>query len=40
MEKGDFSFLPGLEILKICPGFVPLPLDRIRASGSARQIPA
>ena len=28
-EKGDFRFLPGAELLKVCPGFQPLPLDRI-----------
>ena len=30
-EKGDFRFLPGAAILKVCPGFRPLPLDRIAA---------
>jgi len=28
-ERGDFRFLPGSEVLKVCPGFAPLPLDRI-----------
>ena len=28
-ERGDFRFLPGSEVLKVCPGFEPLPLDRI-----------
>ena len=27
--NGDFRFLPGAEILKACPGFQVLPLDRI-----------
>lgn len=27
--KGDFHFLPDAEILKVCPGFQVLPLDRI-----------
>ena len=27
--NGDFHFLPGAEILKACPGFQILPLDRI-----------
>ena len=27
--NGDFHFLPGAEILKACPGFQVLPLDRI-----------
>ena len=27
--NGDFRFLPGAEILKVCPGFQLLPLDRI-----------
>ena len=30
-EKGDFRFLPGSAILKVCPGFQLLPLDRIAA---------
>ena len=27
--KGDFRFVPGSEILKVCRGFIPIPLDRI-----------
>ncbi len=31
-SKGDFHFLPGAEVLKACPGFQTLPLDRIPPS--------
>ena len=33
--NGDFRFLPGAEILKACPGFQLLPLERIAAEPGA-----
>ena len=33
--NGDFHFLPGADILKTCPGFQLLPLDRIAVSFAA-----
>ena len=34
--NGDFRFLPGAEILKVCPGFQVLPLDRIPADAGSK----